>query len=212
MNLLLAPTAVRYDRADPLPIDRFVLLEGCVREEARYDIPPLPVNDGPLVYLSFGSSGAIDTDLISRMMETFARLPARFFVNVGDFPESYRSVPDNVYLGSWFPQPSIVAQADLFIHHGGNNSFCEALYFGVPSLIMPYCWDGHDNAARASQTGTGKHMGRAEWTHSELGDAVMALISDRAMLQRLQHISLEMATKPGTVEAAKQILFVSSPI
>ena len=45
-------------------------------------------------------------------------------------------MPDNVYLDAWFPQPSVVAKCDLFIHHGGNNSFCEALYFGVPSLIF----------------------------------------------------------------------------
>ena len=43
---------------------------------------------------------------------------------------AYRAVPDNVYLDAWFPQPSVVAKCDLFIHHGGNNSFCEALLFG----------------------------------------------------------------------------------
>jgi MGT family glycosyltransferase len=206
LNLLLAPTAVRFDRANPLPEDQFVFLEGCVREEARFDTPPLPVNEGPLVYLSFGSLGAIDTDLISRMMKTFATLPARFFVNVGGFLENYTHVPNNVYLGSWFPQPSIVAQADLFIHHGGNNSFCEALYFGVPSLIMPYCWDGHDNAARAAQTRTGVHMGRAKWVPDELGKAVMDLISDKEMRGRLREISEQMSSTRGTTKAAERIL------
>ncbi len=127
--MLLAPSAIRYDRAVTLPKDRFVFLEGCVREEARFDPPPLPANHGPIVYLSFGSLGAIDTDLISRMIDTFAAFPARFFVNVGGFLERYERVPDNVYLGSWFPQPSIVAQADLFIHHGGNNSFLRGVVF-----------------------------------------------------------------------------------
>ena len=124
-------------------------------------MPDFPRNDGPLVYLSFGSLGAMDVDLIERMIAVFATLPARFLVNVGGFRDAYRAVPDNVYLDAWFPQPSVVARSDLFIHHGGNNSFCEALRFGVPSLVMPYCWDGHDNARRAGETGVGRRLDRA---------------------------------------------------
>ena len=206
LNLLLAPSAIRYDRAYPLPEDRFVFLEGCVREEARFEPPTLPVNDGPVVYLSFGSLGAIDTRLIGSMIETFAGLPARFFVNVGGFLESYDRVPDNVYLGSWFPQPSIVEQAALFIHHGGNNSFCEALYFGVPSLIMPYCWDGHDNAARAEQTGTGKRLNRAEWSPEQLASMIEELLNNSNMQSRLSEVSTLMVAQAGTRQAAGKIL------
>jgi MGT family glycosyltransferase len=206
LNLLLAPQAIRHDRVTALPQDQFVFLEGCVREEAQFDPPPLPVNDGPIVYLSFGSLGAIDTALISRMITVFATLPARFFVNVGGFLESYQQVPDNVYLGSWFPQPSIVAQADLFIHHGGNNSYCEALYFGVPSLIMPYCWDGHDNGLRAAQTGTGINMQRDQWTPKQLSDTMMSLIDNKELLMRMAGISKDMAAEDGAMKAASSIL------
>lgn len=206
LNLLLAPEAVRYQRQHPLPEDLFVFLEGCVREEAQFDPPPLPVNDEPIIYLSFGSLGAIDTELIGRMIEVFATFPARFFVNVGGFIESYQKVPDNVYLGSWFPQPSIVAQADLFIHHGGNNSFCEALYYGVPSLIMPYCWDGHDNGLRAAQTGTGIHMKRDTWTQQQLRDAMLTLLHDKGLRERMQRISRHMTKANGASVAAKSIL------
>ena len=92
-------------------------------------------------------------------------------------------MPDNVYLDAWFPQPSVVAKCDLFIHHGGNNSFCEALYFGVPSLIMPYCWDGHDNAQRAVETGVGLRLDRASWTPAELSSAIASLLGDQGDAQ-----------------------------
>lgn len=208
LNLLLAPEVIRHTRETQLEADRFVFLEACVREEAQFEPPPLPVNDGPIVYLSFGSLGAIDTALIRRMIDVFAKAPARFFVNVGGFLESYQRVPDNVYLGSWFPQPSIVAQADLFIHHGGNNSYCEALYYGVPSLIMPYCWDGHDNAQRAEQTGTGVNLQRDGWSPQMLSDTMMSLIDDTAMLQRMKSVSNDMKTKDGALRAAQAILKV----
>ena len=206
LNLLLAPDAIRHDRKTPLQPDLFVFLDGCVREEAQFDPPPLPVNEGPIIYLSFGSLGAIDIALIRRMIDVFATLPARFFVNVGGFLERYEQVPDNVYLGSWFPQPSIVAQADLFIHHGGNNSYCEALYFGVPSLIMPYCWDGHDNGTRAEQTGTGVHLQRNGWRDHELRGMVLSLLGDTRMLERMVAISDAMQKKNGAADAARTIL------
>lgn len=206
LNLLLSPEPVRYVRDRPLDPALWTYLEGCVRQEAPYDVPVLPDNRGPLVYLSFGSLGAIDTDLIGRMIRVFATLPARFVVNVGPRIDAYRHVPDNVYLGAWFPQPSVVAQCDLFIHHGGNNSFCEALVHGVPSLVMPYCWDGHDNAQRAAATGTGARLARTGWTEADLRDTIGALLADRQMRKRLQASAARMARNPGPQVAAEAIL------
>lgn len=206
LNLLLSPEPVRYRRARPLDPARWTFLDGCVRQEAPYEVPVLPRNDGPLVYLSFGSLGAIDTDLIGRMIRVFGTLPARFLVNVGPRLEAYRNVPDNVYLGAWFPQPSVVAQCDLFIHHGGNNSFCEALVSGVPSLVMPYCWDGHDNAQRAAATGTGARLDRAGWTDSVLAAAIGRMLADAPMRARLGQAAARMARRPGAEVAAEAIL------
>jgi MGT family glycosyltransferase len=206
LNLLLTPEIVRRERVHPLDSEKFIYLEGCVRREGPFDLPDFPRGDGPLVYLGFGSLGAADTDLIERMIAIFATFPARFIVNVGGFRDAYRAVPDNVYLDAWFPQPSVVARCDLFIHHGGNNSFCEALYFGVPSLIMPYCWDGHDNAERAVETGVGLRLDRASWTAGELTSAITSLLGDSAMRDRLAANAAKMAAAPGTRRAADAVL------
>ncbi|MBN9222850.1 MAG: glycosyltransferase [Mesorhizobium sp.] len=206
LNLLLTPSIVRRERAAPLDPRRFVYLEGCVRSEGPFEVPVFPRNGGPLVYVSFGSLGAMDVGLIERMLSVFDKIPARFIVNVGGLRDAYRAVPDNVYLDAWFPQPSVVAKSDLFIHHGGNNSFCEALRFGVPSLIMPYCWDGHDNAQRAGETGVGDHIGRDGWTEGVLERAIVGLLADDAMRARLKDNAARMALKPGTEMAAQAIL------
>ena len=206
LNLLLSPARVRYRRATPLDPATTVYLEGCVREEAQFEVPALPDNRGPLVYLSFGSLGSIDSALIDRMIRVFATVPARFIVNVGGGLDAYRQVPDNVFLGAWFPQPSVVAQADLFIHHGGNNSFCEALFFGVPSLVMPYCWDGHDNAMRAEMTGSGRRLHRSDWTDADLRGTITGLLADDAMSARLAAGSAIMRANPGNEAAAAAII------
>ncbi|RST85734.1 glycosyl transferase family 1 [Aquibium carbonis] len=207
LNLLLAPQIIRHDRAVPLDPERFVFLDGCVRQEADYQPPRFATrNDAPLVLTSFGSLGAMDVGLTKRMIEVFADLPCRFLVNGGPWSDEYSSVPDNVYVGSWFPQPSVVAQSSLFIHHGGNNSFCEALTFGVPSLVMPYCWDGHDNARRADETGVGRALDRYRWEPDGLAEAIRSLLADDAMKARLQRNAVGMQAHKGARRAAKGIL------
>ncbi|MBL8577849.1 MAG: glycosyltransferase [Mesorhizobium sp.] len=206
LNLLLTPDIVKRHRTRPLDPRKFIYLEGCVRSEGPFEPPEFPDGKGPLVYLGFGSLGAGDVALIERMISVFATFPARFIVNVGGFRDAYRAVPDNVYLDSWFPQPSVVAQCNLFIHHGGNNSFCEALYFGVPSLVVPYCWDGHDNAQRAVEAGVGLRLDRAKWTERELVSAMSTLLGDASMRRRLKENSATMSANPGTVRAADAVL------
>ncbi|NDW44150.1 glycosyltransferase [Ruegeria sp. PrR005] len=206
LNLLLAPSAVRYHRKIPLCEPQFVYLEGCVRNETKFDFPHLKRSDTPLVYMSFGSLGAIDTGIITRMLNVFSSIQAQFLVNVGGFLESYGNVPDNVLLGSWFPQPSVVAECDLFIHHGGNNSFCEALYFGVPSLLLPYCWDGFDNAQRAEATGTGRWLDRNNWSEAKLKGIVESMLASKDMKARLASISTKMQSAPGPVKSADAIM------
>ena len=63
----------------------------------------------------------------------------------------------------------MIPQVDAVIHHGGNNSFTECLYFGKPAIIMPYVWDGHDNATRVEETGHGFKMPRYDWTDAGAG-------------------------------------------
>jgi len=144
--------------------------------------------------------------MMQRMIDVFARLPYRFVVNVGPWRDQYGAVPDNVMVESWFPQPSLVAQSAVFIHHGGNNSFCEALYFGVPSLVMPYCWDGHDNATRAAETGVGRKLARYEWKDADLVTAIESLAGDAVMRRRLQASSDRMKKAAGATVAAQSIL------
>ena len=204
LNLLLYPKAVRYARRQPLDPVRFQYLEGCVRQEEPYAVPRFAEHDdAPLVYVSFGSLGAGDTDLLKRIIAAFAGRPYQVLVNVGDYLDAYDAPPPNVHLAGWYPQPSVIPQTDAVIHHGGNNSFTECLYFGKPALIMPYVWDGHDNATRVAETGHGLAMPRYDWTDEDLLRAVDRLIGDPGMRDRLARTSRQMQEADGSQFAAR---------
>ena len=204
LNLLLYPEPVKFKRRNPLDPKRFQYLEGCVREEEPYEVPTFAANnDKPLVYVSFGSLGSGDVDLLKRLIRVFATLPYRALFNVGDYQDQYDAPPPNVHLASWYPQPSVIPQVDAVIHHGGNNSFTECLYFGKPAIIMPYVWDGHDNATRVQETGHGLKMHRANWSDDELAAALDTLVTDKAMRKKLAETSAWMQSRSGTEKAAK---------
>jgi MGT family glycosyltransferase len=204
LNLLLYPEVVKFHRSKPLDPACFQYLEGCVRQEQSYRIPDFSANsDKPLLYVSFGSLGCGDTKTLQRLITALGRLPMRALVNVGANIDAYTDVPLNVILDKWFPQPSVIPQVDGVIHHGGNNTFTECLYFGKPSIIMPYVWDGHDNATRVHETGHGLKMHRNHWTLDELGRALHTILTDTSMKQRLAATSAQMHRQAGPEKSAR---------
>lgn len=215
LNLLLYPEPVKFHRRDTLDPERFQYLEGCVRQEAPYTVPEFKANaDQPLIYVSFGSLGCGDIPTLKKLIAALGRLPLRALVNVGGNLDAYDDVPNNVILDKWFPQPSVIPQVDAVIHHGGNNTFTECLYFAKPALIMPYVWDGHDNATRVQETGHGLKMHRANWTDEELGTALHTLLHDQTMAAKLQQASATMKASPGPAKAADLLekLLSASPV
>ena len=94
LNLLLYPEAVKFKRRHPLDPKQFQYLEGCVRKEAPYQVPTFAKNnDGPLIYVSFGSLGAGDTELLKRVIAAIGNSPYRALVNVGGYKDQYSDVP-----------------------------------------------------------------------------------------------------------------------
>ena len=214
MNLLLYPESAKFNRSKPLDPNRFHYLEGCVREDSPFEVPAFEVNsESPLIYVSFGTLGSSDIQLMKRLIDVLGKLPYRVLLNVGDYIEQYKNVPKNIYIAAWYPQPSVIPHVDMVIHHGGNNSFTECLYFGKPALIMPYVWDGHDNATRVQETNHGLSLHRYNWTDEQMESSLQRLLDDLTIQDTLKKSSEHMQRQDGPAKAARiltQILEQSS--
>ena len=214
MNLLLYPESAKFNRSKPLDPNRFQYLEGCVREDSPFEVPAFEVNsDSPLIYVSFGTLGSSDIQLMQRLIDVLGKLPYRVLLNVGDYIEQYKNVPKNIHIAAWYPQPSVIPNVDMVIHHGGNNSFTECLYFGKPALIMPYVWDGHDNATRVEETNHGLSLHRYNWTDEQMETSLQRLLDDLTIRDTLKKSSEHMQRQDGPAKAASiltQILEQSS--
>ena len=124
--------------------------------------------------------------------------------------DDYADLPGNVHVAPWYPQPSVIPQVDLVIHHGGNNSFNEALYFGKPAIVMPFVWDGHDNAQRVEDTGFGARLPRYDWTDEAFAGTVARLLGDQAMKRRLADVSAHMQRQDGRAKAADILIDIAT--
>ena len=173
------------------------------------DAPELPSHvaegDGSLVYLSMGSLGGADVDLMRRLVADLADTPHRYVVSKGPRAEEY-DLPENMWGAAMVPQTAIVPLCDLVICHGGNNTVCEAVHFGKPLVVLPLFWDQYDNAQRVAETGFGLRLDTYRVTGDELRGAVQRLLSDGALRERAATVGAGVRAEHGVRRAAELIV------
>jgi len=201
LNLCLYPAEVDYTREVALG-PSWHNLEASVRNtDAPWEPPP---GDGPLIYLSLGSLGSADVELMKTLIASLA--DSRFRVVVSKGPQHDQlELPANMVGEEFLPQTSVLPQVDLVITHGGNNTVTECLWFGKPMVVLPLFWDQYDNAQRIDEKGFGWRLDTYGHDPTELIGAIERLLADEPLRQRLSAISARLQQKPGTATAADLI-------
>jgi MGT family glycosyltransferase len=199
LNLYLYPAETDYERSRPLA-PSWRRLESCVREvDEEFRPPP---GDGALVYVSLGSLGSADVELMRRLVSALAETPHRYIVSQGPRHDLIELAP-NMTGAEFLPQPAILPHVDLVITHGGNNTVTESIHFGRPMIVLPLFWDQYDNAQRIAECGFGVRLPTYEFEDAQLHEAIERLIAGRD--PRLRDASARLQRQPGTVSAADLI-------
>jgi MGT family glycosyltransferase len=202
LNLYLYPRELDYARERPLA-PTWERLESCVRAgESAYELPPeLATRGGAILYLSLGSLGSADTELMQRLIDILGETEHTLVVSMGPQHELLR-LHANMTGGEFLPQPSILPHVDLVITHGGNNTVTECMHFGAPMIVLPQFWDQYDNAQRVHETGYGVRLPTYAFAEEELRPAIERLLAERALHERMATIARRLQAEPGTERAA----------
>ncbi len=201
LNYYLFPGEVDYVRSRPLG-DTWHRLDSTVRTSDRlFDVAEHLPGEGKVIYLSLGSLGSMDTALMQRLIDILAGTEHRVVVSMGPLHHELR-LGERMYGEGFLPQTSILNQCDLLITHGGNNTFAEAFYFGLPTIVLPLFWDQYDNAQRAQETGFGVRLQTYDFEDHEMLDAVERLLANTAMNERIRTVSAQMQAQPGRIKGA----------
>jgi MGT family glycosyltransferase len=201
LNMYLFPEVADYPRRIPLDAT-WHRLQSTVRvSDATFDVDEHLPGDGKVVYLSLGSLGCMDVALMRRLIDALATTEHRTIVSMGPLKDQMK-LHDRQYGDEFLPQPSILPQCDLLITHGGNNTTCEGLHFGLPMIGLPLFWDQYDNAQHLQETGFGRRLPTYDWTDEQLVGAVEDLLADDGLAARMRENGEAIRNDPGREKAA----------
>jgi MGT family glycosyltransferase len=207
LNLYVYPEVIDYIERRPLDATWHRLDSSVRQTETELELPSI-LRDRPdgsaLVYLSLGSLGSADVELMQRLVEVLGRTEHRYIVSKGPRLDEYELAP-NMWGAEFLPQTRILPLVDLVITHGGNNTVTEAFHFGKPMILLPLFWDQHDNAQRVHEAGFGVRLDTYGFSEEQMQAALHRLLGDAGMRNHLDGISNEIRSRNGVAAAAKHI-------
>ena len=128
--------------------------------------------------------------LKDKVFEAFGRLDQRVIVHY-TLPDT-SNIPSNVRIMKWLPQNDLLGhpKTRLFVTHGGNNGANEAVYHGVPMLVIPVTADQPYSGLRVEVHGYGKFVrDKLAITADELHDMMREVIENKTYTENIRRCS-----------------------
>ncbi|MEU4091689.1 macrolide family glycosyltransferase [Streptomyces sp. NPDC026673] len=148
---------------------------------ARPADPSFPADrlPDPVLYASLGTVFNADPRLLRTFVTALAPLGGTVIVSTGQTdPAALGPLPANVIARRFVPQPEVLSRAALFVTHGGMNSVNEAMYAGVPMLVVPQGADQPMVAHRVTELGTGLSIRTQDVTADSVHALARRLLDD----------------------------------
>jgi MGT family glycosyltransferase len=178
----------------------------------RPDAPPFPferLDDRPLVLVSLGTVYGCRPDFLRRCMEELAHGPWQVVLATGgesNIWDSGDAAPPNIIVRPSVPQVDILRRAAAFVTHGGMNSVQEALYYGVPLVMVPQAADQFWISERAAELGAGLVLDAARLKPGDIRASVTRALSGLGYASAAARVAQSLHTAGGHTKAADEIL------
>ncbi|CAF1031458.1 unnamed protein product [Adineta steineri] len=209
LNIYVYPQVMDYHHAlNDNDKARWFRINSCVRDiDPEFQFPEklLRQIDAPLIYVSLGTLGCEDVELMKKLIDILSRTKYRCIFSLGSKHEQFYPLPKNIWGDKTIPQTKVIPLVDMVITHGGNNTVTDCFHFGKPMLVLPMFWDQHDNAIRINETRYGIRLDTYTFTEQQINDALKQLLSDEELKMKLTTISEQIKDMDGIKEAAQQI-------
>jgi MGT family glycosyltransferase len=149
------------------------------RKEAGLDDFPFAALDAsakPVLYISLGTMANNRVDFYKECLTAFKDSPGwQIVMSVGKKIDMTRlgEIPANFIVRASVPQLKLLEKASVFITHGGMNSTMEALYHGVPLIVLPQMGEQQITAQQIVDLGLGITLQNS--TRSKAAELVQAV-------------------------------------
>ncbi|PFJ13378.1 glycosyl transferase [Bacillus cereus] len=166
-----------------------------------------------VIFISMGTVFNEQPELYKKCFEAFKDVDATVILVVGKKINinQFENIPHNFKLYNYVPQLEVLQQADVFVTHGGMNSSSEALYYGVPLVVIPVTGDQPLVAKRVTEVGAGIRLNRKELTSESLRESVQKVMTDVTFKENSRKMGESLRDAGGYKKAIEEIMkFISS--
>jgi UDP:flavonoid glycosyltransferase YjiC (YdhE family) len=204
-TLVFCPEAFELDNFRKQQSGVFYVEPSLSPIELETDISNIPLSDFPLVVVSFGTQSIRYRHMFDPLplIEEIAKRQPRlqFVISTGRY-KTYEQTGDiaqlpNVTIRRHISQRNILQRASAFITHGGCGSIKEAIYAGVPQVVLPMLYDQPFNAMRVRH----HNLGDAVFPEKQSPDIIESVICDaidgkyRTQLESMRSVFIAMETE-----------------
>jgi MGT family glycosyltransferase len=160
-----------------------------------------------VVYVSLGTLFNADARFYRDCFQAFEGQDLQVVLSRGaNLPrESLGTAPDNFIVQAQVPQLEVLQRTSAFVTHGGMNSVCESLYYGVPLLVVPQMSEQAIIGRRVEQLGAGLYLAKESVTAERLRESVQRLLREDAFRRQAGRVRESFLKAGGVSRAADAI-------
>jgi MGT family glycosyltransferase len=160
-----------------------------------------------VVYISLGTINTNFQEFYQKCMDSLENTDISVIMSVGKKINisSFNRIPDNFIIKNYVPQLEILKRCNIFISHGGFNSVSEALYYGVPVIVIPLTNDQFMTAQHIEKIGAGKTLKMNNITTVDIRNTVYDIMADKQYYENCSQIRDSFHNAGGYKKAADYI-------
>jgi UDP:flavonoid glycosyltransferase YjiC (YdhE family) len=213
MDLVLCPEELELPRLRASTQGRYYCEPSLFTRRSKRSTPSSHSRpDSCLIYCSFGTqSMAYDgaAEVLDAVVNAFdGRASIRLIVAGNHLTAHLRTKVRgrNVHIYRTVDQFNTLAKATLAIVHGGLGSVKEAVYQGVPMLVIPFAFDQMPNAERVAAHELGVAIRPCDVTSRHLHEATRDMLSSMPISSRMAAMQARFHEAEAERQAYKHIV------